>query len=111
MATVVAGKILEINPFDQPNVESAKVIARQKVADYQKEGKLPELKPILVIEGIGVYADFSAQNLDETFDKLMSHAKSGEDASAGRSYIAIQPALKVTGYFTYSVVMFFIVTV
>ncbi|MBN1932955.1 MAG: hypothetical protein JW786_15235 [Desulfobacterales bacterium] len=96
MATVVAGKILEINPFDQPNVESAKVIARQKVADYQKEGKLPEFKPILVTEGIGVYADFSAESLDETFDKLMSYAKIDKDASAERSYIAIQAYVKPT---------------
>ncbi|KAA3647764.1 MAG: glucose-6-phosphate isomerase [Chloroflexi bacterium] len=41
-ATAVAGHGLGIQPFDQPNVESAKVLAREMVAAYQSEGKLPE---------------------------------------------------------------------
>ena len=41
MATAVAGSLLCINPFNQPNVESAKVIAREMVAAYQKAGSLP----------------------------------------------------------------------
>lgn len=40
-ATAVAGHILGINPFDQPDVELAKVQARQFVQHYQKNGKLP----------------------------------------------------------------------
>jgi glucose-6-phosphate isomerase len=41
-ATAIASYFLEINPFDQPNVESAKVIARKMVAEYEKTGKLPK---------------------------------------------------------------------
>ncbi len=41
-ATAVASYFMKINPFDQPNVESAKVLARQMVAEYKKTGKLPE---------------------------------------------------------------------
>jgi hypothetical protein len=40
-ATASASYFLEINPFDQPNVESAKVMARKMVAEYEKTGKLP----------------------------------------------------------------------
>jgi len=40
-ATAVASYFLGINPFDQPNVESAKVLARKMVAEYEKTGKLP----------------------------------------------------------------------
>ncbi len=43
LATAVAGHILGIQPFDQPNVESAKVLARKMVAAYQETGKLPQL--------------------------------------------------------------------
>ena len=43
MATVIAGMLLEINPFDQPNVESAKILARNMVSAYQNEGRLPDL--------------------------------------------------------------------
>ncbi|RMG97365.1 MAG: bifunctional transaldolase/phosoglucose isomerase [Chloroflexi bacterium] len=42
MATAVAGYRLGIQPFDQPNVESAKVLARQLVAAYQQSGTLPQ---------------------------------------------------------------------
>lgn len=41
MATAVAGHGLGINPFDQPNVESAKTRARQMVSQYTKTGQLP----------------------------------------------------------------------
>ena len=41
MATVVAGMIIDIQPFDQPNVEAAKIVARQMVAEYMAKGELP----------------------------------------------------------------------
>jgi hypothetical protein len=44
MATAVAGHLLNIQPFDQPNVEAAKVLARQMVAEYMKKGRLPAVK-------------------------------------------------------------------
>jgi len=42
IATAVAGYHLGINPFDQPNVESAKVLAREAVEAYMENGVLPE---------------------------------------------------------------------
>ncbi len=41
MATAVSGHSLDIQPFDQPNVESAKILARQMVAEYMDKGELP----------------------------------------------------------------------
>jgi transaldolase/glucose-6-phosphate isomerase len=57
MATAVAGARLGIDPFDQPNVEAAKVLARQMVAAYQEEGQLPEIEPTFQSNGIQVYGD------------------------------------------------------
>jgi len=45
MATAVAGYRLGINPFDQPNVEAAKVLGRQAVASYAETGVLPQDEP------------------------------------------------------------------
>lgn len=42
LATAVAGHFLQINPFDQPNVESAKVLARKMVKTYVETGVLPQ---------------------------------------------------------------------
>jgi transaldolase/glucose-6-phosphate isomerase len=41
-ATGVAGSRLGINPFSQPNVEAAKVLARRMVTAYAEKGALPE---------------------------------------------------------------------
>jgi hypothetical protein len=45
MATAVAGYRLGINPFDQPNVEAAKVLSREAVAAYAETGALPSDEP------------------------------------------------------------------
>ncbi|MEX2444009.1 MAG: bifunctional transaldolase/phosoglucose isomerase [Alkalispirochaeta sp.] len=47
MATAVAGHRLGINPFDQPNVESAKNLARSMIETYEKNGTLPELEELV----------------------------------------------------------------
>jgi transaldolase / glucose-6-phosphate isomerase len=41
-ATAVAGWVLEINPFDQPNVQEAKDNTGKVLDQYAKDGKLPE---------------------------------------------------------------------
>ncbi len=41
MAVAVAGHRMGIHPFNQPNVEAAKVQARQMVARYREQGELP----------------------------------------------------------------------
>lgn len=42
MATAVAGYRMGINPFNQPNVEAAKILARQAVSVFKESGQLPE---------------------------------------------------------------------
>ncbi|MFP5276528.1 MAG: bifunctional transaldolase/phosoglucose isomerase [Acidobacteriota bacterium] len=56
VATAVAGAVMGINPFDQPDVEAAKVEARAITTEYEKTGKLPYRKPIFVAEGVEVFA-------------------------------------------------------
>ena len=56
IATAVAGSVLGINPFNQPDVESAKIETRALTTAYEQTGKLPEREPVLVAGGIGIYA-------------------------------------------------------
>ncbi|MFK7800221.1 MAG: bifunctional transaldolase/phosoglucose isomerase [Anaerolineae bacterium] len=51
MATAVAGYRLGIQPFDQPNVESAKIIAREMIEAYMDKGELPTSKTSPVSTG------------------------------------------------------------
>ena len=94
MAIAVAGMFLGINPFDQPNVEAAKVLARQMVASYQKDGKLPEIKPTLITDGLKIYSDIKISSLNESLNKFLSLAKRGRNEGKGRSYVAIQAYIK-----------------
>ena len=41
MATAVAGSVIGINPFNQPDVEAAKIETRTLTTEYEKTGKLP----------------------------------------------------------------------
>ena len=47
IATAVAGSILGINPFDQPDVEAAKVATRRLTSAFEKTGSLPAEKGVL----------------------------------------------------------------
>ena len=42
LATAIVGHVLRINPFDQPNVESAKSLAREMVQRFRRTGALPK---------------------------------------------------------------------
>ena len=56
VATAAAGSVMGINPFNQPDVESAKIETRALTTAYEQTGKLPEREPFLIDEGIEVYA-------------------------------------------------------
>lgn len=87
-ATAVAGFVMDVQPFDQPNVESAKIAARAMMKEYQLKGKLPELKPALESEGIKVFGDIKADNLTGAISSFLS------ECGTGKSYIAIQAFVK-----------------
>ena len=55
-ATAVAGWIMGINPFNQPDVESAKIEARKLTDEYEKEGRLPDEKPFFESDGISLFS-------------------------------------------------------
>ncbi len=57
MATAVAGSILGINPFDQPDVEASKVATRSLTDGYERDGHLPDEAPFFETDGIRLYAD------------------------------------------------------
>jgi transaldolase/glucose-6-phosphate isomerase len=66
IATAVAGSIIGINAFNQPDVEASKVATRQLTAEYEKTGKLPDEKPFWEGDGIKLFTDDrNAQNLQK----------------------------------------------
>jgi transaldolase / glucose-6-phosphate isomerase len=63
LATAVAGAIIGINPFDQPDVEASKEKTRALTNEYEKSHRLPEQTPMFRENGIALFAD--ARNASE----------------------------------------------
>jgi len=57
IATAVAGSIIGINAFNQPDVEASKIATRNLTTEYEKTGSLPPEKPILEDSGIKLFTD------------------------------------------------------
>jgi transaldolase/glucose-6-phosphate isomerase len=57
IATAIAGAVLGINPFDQPDVEASKVKTRELTDAFEKTGALPHETPVCSEEPIALYAD------------------------------------------------------
>jgi transaldolase / glucose-6-phosphate isomerase len=57
IATAVAGSIIGIDAFNQPDVEASKIVTRNLTAEYEKTGSLPSETPILEDRGIKLFTD------------------------------------------------------
>jgi glucose-6-phosphate isomerase len=89
LATAAAGYRLRINPFDQPNVESAKERARQMVKSYSQTGALPEERPTLSWDGIEGYGMVIGADPPEAIRNFLRGAQPG-------AYVSLQAYLQPT---------------
>ena len=65
VATAAAGVLLEINPFDEPNVQQAKDATRALLDVYQQQGRLPFPEPNGTLEGVRLtLSETAVQALD-----------------------------------------------
>jgi len=93
MATAVAGHVLGINPFDQPNVEAAKVLARRQIDTYKQEGRLPSSAP----DAPSALGPFLAKGSPGDYVALMAYVAPGArtDEALGRLRLRIRDRLKL----------------
>jgi transaldolase/glucose-6-phosphate isomerase len=104
IATAVAGHRLDINPFDQPDVEAAKGLARQMIAEYAESGTLPSVEPA-ILTGEALH-EFLAQEIPGFPSTLLRagarndgvvYAQPGDpEGGAGRSYVTLQAYVQPT---------------
>jgi len=57
IATAVAGAVLGVHPFNQPDVEASKVETRKLTREYEERGALPEEAPFFEGQGLRLFAD------------------------------------------------------
>ncbi|HEY1447651.1 MAG TPA: hypothetical protein VGF33_03875, partial [Caulobacteraceae bacterium] len=57
IAVAIAGAVLGIDPFDQPDVEASKVKARELTDAYERGEAAKPSKPLCVADGLALFAD------------------------------------------------------
>jgi transaldolase/glucose-6-phosphate isomerase len=82
IATAVAGSILGINPFNQPDVEAAKIKTRELTAAFEKTGSLPDEQPVVSTPTADIYTD------DHNATALRKAGANGDLASWLKAHLA-----------------------
>ncbi len=84
-ATAVAGAVLNINPFDQPNVQESKDFTAELTRAFEKEGILPVQTPFLIDDDVLIYADVAnaqtlgtIENLNSCIAGLLNQIRAGD---------------------------------
>ena len=104
VATAIAGSVLGINAFNQPNVQESKDFTKQYLAEYAEEGVLPENRLLYSSGGFELFGDDDnikqlkdkSGNKDDLKELLLAHLsriKSG-DYFAISAYIECCPRLE-----------------
>ncbi|HEX7531415.1 MAG TPA: bifunctional transaldolase/phosoglucose isomerase, partial [Pyrinomonadaceae bacterium] len=92
IATAIAGSIIGINPFDQPDVEASKVATKKLTEEYERSGSLPAETSIFEAEAIKLFADESntkALNSAIGNRSLISYLKAHLDRVQHGDYFAL----------------------
>jgi len=92
IATAVAGSIIGINPFDQPDVEASKIATRKLTEEYERSGSLPAETPMFEADGVKLFADDEyAEALNAAIGNrsLMSYLKAHLDRLQPGDYFAL----------------------
>jgi transaldolase/glucose-6-phosphate isomerase len=89
IATAVAGSIIGINAFNQPDVEASKVETRKLTSEYESAGKLPPEEPFFEGEGIKLYADQKNAQLLKGGKKLAEVLKVHLGRAGAGDYFAL----------------------
>ena len=92
IATAVAGSIIGINPFNQPDVEASKIATRKLTDEYEQTGALPAETPFFEADGVKLFADErNAQALAEKVKErsLTGYLKAHLDCLHDSDYFAL----------------------
>ena len=88
IATAVAGSVLKINPFDQPDVEASKIETKKLTEEFETNGRLPTEHPIFEDQDFALYAasgpatvrpsDNGKMSLEEILARHLDSIKAGD---------------------------------
>ena len=87
VATAMAGAVIGINPFDQPDVEAAKLKARDLTKQYES-GQVADEKPIFTHNGLALFADDANAAALGRANTLTQYIKAHVDRTSHGDYFA-----------------------
>ena len=96
VATAVAGIVLGIDPFDQPNVQESKDATKELLEAFRTTGSLPKPMPIVSEPGTAAYGDPAALgdtpvSVPGAVAQLLSLVRAGRDYLAILAYVPMDP--------------------
>jgi len=94
IATAVAGSIIGINAFNQPDVEASKIETKKLTSQYETTGSLPPESPFFEEKGIKLFAD------EKNIAALKGGAKLADVLKAHLSRLGAGDYFAVLGYIT-----------
>jgi transaldolase / glucose-6-phosphate isomerase len=100
IATAVAGAVMGINPFDQPDVEASKIETRKLTDDVEKTGQLPAETAVVADETLRLFTDaFNAELLSALADDASPAAwiRAQLDRLKAGDYLALLAYVPMTG--------------
>jgi hypothetical protein len=97
MAVALAGSIIGIDPFDEPNVQESKDNTRRLLDIYEKDNRLPEQAPILESDGLALYGDGEALARAGSEGTLQSALKAFFSMVNAGDYVATLAYIPSTG--------------
>ena len=102
IATAVAGSIIGINAFNQPDVEASKIETKKLTSQYETTGSLPAESPFFEEKGVKLFADekntAALKGGAKLADVLKTHLSriGADDYFAVLGYITMNPANEKT---------------
>ncbi len=94
IATALAAATMGINPFDQPDVESAKVRARQMMDDYKNDGELKEPPVTFKSNSLKIMSEQKSDNLNDLLKSFFSPLLKLSEFEENLPYVSIQAYMK-----------------
>jgi len=89
MAIAVAGAVIGIDPFNQPDVEASKIKTRELTDEYERSGKLAAEKPLFAADGVELFADAENASALGRADSLAGYLKAHLDRAQAGDYVAL----------------------
>ncbi|PYM22166.1 MAG: transaldolase [Candidatus Rokuibacteriota bacterium] len=98
-ATAVAGSVLGVNPFDQPDIEGSKVATRKLTSEFEKSGTMTRETALREGDGLVLFTDSkNAKDLDSAAPEktVVSTLKAHFGRVKAGDYVALLPYLEMS---------------